>query len=109
MTAPPSANSGAVTFSGDTAYTDNIPWLAHGGDALLHEAFNLGGSNYPAAVRDHMLESHVEAQKVGPIAQRSQDRRLVLTHIGDLGHTPLDTALWAKWAKKRLRRRGDRR
>lgn len=45
-----------------------------------------------------MLESHVEAQQVGPIARRSRAGRLVLTHIGDLGHTPLDTAQWAKWA-----------
>lgn len=90
---------GSVTFSGDTTYSDNVITLAHGSDVLLHEAINLRGSSLPDTVRDHMLQSHVEVQKVGSIAQRAGVRHLILTHIGDLAHGTIDTDQWTRWAR----------
>ncbi|WP_432132805.1 MBL fold metallo-hydrolase [Streptomyces tendae] len=90
---------GSVTFSGDTTYTENIPTLAHGSDILVHEAINLDGASLPSALYEHMLESHVEVQKVGHIAQASQAPHLILSHIGDLGTETIDTRLWRRAAR----------
>lgn len=90
---------GSVTFSGDTTYSDNLTTLAHGSDVLLHEAINLQGSKMPTTVREHMLESHVEVQKVGSIAQRAGVRHLILTHIGDMARRPIDAGQWTTWAQ----------
>ncbi|WP_235681062.1 MBL fold metallo-hydrolase [Tomitella gaofuii] len=90
---------GSVVFSGDTTYTDNIPRLAQGTDLLVHEAINVEGSNMPPAMRSHMLESHVEVQKVGAIAERCAARRLVLSHIGDISHGTIDSPTWRAWAQ----------
>jgi ribonuclease BN (tRNA processing enzyme) len=94
---------GSVTFSGDTTYTDNVPTLAQGTDVLVHEAMNLQGALMPPAMRDHMLQSHVEVQKVGPIAQQSHAKKLVLSHIGDIAHPQLDTHRWKAWAQNGYR------
>jgi ribonuclease BN (tRNA processing enzyme) len=56
---------GSVTLSGDTTYSDNILALAQGTDLLVHEAINLEGGDLPPVVRSHMLDGHVEVQKVG--------------------------------------------
>lgn len=90
---------GSVTFSGDTTYTDNIPTLARDSDVLVHEAINLQGVKLPAAVQSHMLESHVEIQKVGGIAQKAGAKKLVLTHLADLARPHLDPTQWHEWAK----------
>ncbi|WP_200952565.1 MBL fold metallo-hydrolase [Agromyces sp. Soil535] len=92
---------GSVTFSGDTTYSDNLLTLAHDTDILVHEAINVQGWNGPAALKDHLLEGHVEVQRVGEVAQASNAARLVLSHIGDLaagGELPEDQ--WRKWAKQ---------
>jgi ribonuclease BN (tRNA processing enzyme) len=91
---------GSVTFSGDTTYTENIPVLAHGTDLLIHEAINVQGGRLPPATLSHLLTSHVEVQKVGPIAQKAAARQLVLSHIADLVHHPIDTDQWTKWARQ---------
>ncbi|MGN6413140.1 MBL fold metallo-hydrolase [Flexivirga sp.] len=91
---------GSVTFSGDTTYTPNIPRLAHGTDVLVHEAINVRGwSNGTPVFVDHLLQSHVEVQEVGPIAQASRAKHLVLSHISDLRGNPLPAAQWRKWAR----------
>jgi len=89
---------GSVTLSGDTTYTHNIPTLAKGTDLLIHEAINVQGAQLPPATLSHLLTSHVEVQKVGPIAQKAGARQLVLSHIADLVHHPIDTEQWTKWA-----------
>lgn len=89
---------GSVTFSGDTTYTDNIPTLARDTDLLIHEAINVQGAQLPPAILSHLLTSHVEVQKVGPIAQKARAQQLVLSHIADLAHHPIDSAQWTKWA-----------
>lgn len=90
---------GSVTLSGDTTYTDNVPRLAHQSDLLIHEAVNVQGFNLPAAVLSHLLTSHVEVQKVGPIAQAADVPALVLSHIGDLDGGVLDQGRWRRWAQ----------
>ncbi|GAA0395511.1 MBL fold metallo-hydrolase [Streptomyces luteireticuli] len=90
---------GSVTFSGDTTYTDNLPALAQDTDVLVHEAINVQDAPLPPALRDHLLQSHVEVQKVGPVAQRSGAKKLVLSHLADLAHPQLDPRRWEAWAK----------
>lgn len=53
----------------------------------------------PHGFLDHLLQSHVEVQKVGPIAQRAGVSKLVLTHISDLAGNPLDADKWKSWAQ----------
>ena len=90
---------GSVTFSGDTSYSDNLIALARGSDVLVHEAINVQGPNVslPPAAMDHMLQSHVEVQKVGAIARAAGVRTLVLSHLSDFDEEPLDPVRWRKW------------
>jgi len=95
---------GSVTFSGDTTYSDNLIVLASGTDLLVHEAVNVqGAENIPPALRNHLLEAHVEVQQVGPIAEKAGASKLVLSHIGDLSGKPLDARQWKTWAQKGYR------
>jgi ribonuclease BN (tRNA processing enzyme) len=89
---------GSVTFSGDTRLSDNLVQLAHGSDMLIHEAINLEGSALPPVSRNHMLQSHVEVQKVGTVAQRAGVPRLVLSHIIDLKDRVIDESKWKRFA-----------
>src|SRR5574340_540577 len=91
---------GSVTFSGDTRETDNLVTLAHGTDVLVHEASGVDGANLPPAVLDHMMQSHVDVQKVGAVAQRAQAKKLVLSHISDLAQNPIDVGKWTAWAQQ---------
>jgi len=95
---------GSVTFSGDTTYTDNIPTLADNTDLLIHEAINIQGGKISEAFAHHLTISHVEVQKLGPIAERSGAKKLVLSHIGDLAkvnpYREIDTTQWTEWAQQ---------
>ncbi|WP_199809315.1 MULTISPECIES: MBL fold metallo-hydrolase [unclassified Streptomyces] len=91
---------GSVTFSGDTTYSDNLIALARGSDVLVHEAISVEGLEAPAVFVDHLLQSHVEVQKVGPIAQRAGAGMLVLSHIADVARPSVDVPKWKKWAQK---------
>lgn len=91
---------GSVTFSGDTTYSDNLIALAKGSDVLVHEAISVEGLDAPAVFVDHLLQSHVEVQKVGPIAQRAEADMLVLSHISEVAHNPIDARKWKKWAQR---------
>ena len=90
---------GSVTFSGDTRISENFDRLALGTDTLVHEAINVRGSDLPPAFVEHNLESHVEVQEVGAIAERAGAARLVLTHLGDYTGT-IDVPQWHAWAKE---------
>ncbi|WP_050788303.1 MULTISPECIES: MBL fold metallo-hydrolase [Actinomycetes] len=94
---------GAVTFSGDTTYSDNLLALAADSDLLLHEAVNIEGMNLSPVFRDHLLESHVEVQKVGGIAESAGAKRLVLTHLGSADGSRINPAQWRKWAQRGYR------
>ncbi|MFF9127713.1 MBL fold metallo-hydrolase [Streptomyces sp. NPDC014889] len=91
---------GSVTFSGDTTHTPNIPALAKNTDLLVHEAINLQGAQLSPALHNHMLESHVEVQKVGAVAHEAGAKRLVLSHLVDFAHDSLDAPQWRRWAKQ---------
>jgi ribonuclease BN (tRNA processing enzyme) len=91
---------GSVTLSGDATYNDNLVALAQGTELLIHEAINLKGFKGPAVVVDHMLQSHVEVQDVGGVAQRAGAKRLALSHIGNIDGTIVDPVAWRRWAQK---------
>ena len=91
---------GSVTFSGDTTYSDNLLALAHRSDLLVHEAINVQGFAGPPALIDHLLQSHVEIQQVGKVAQRADVRRLALSHLGDFAADRLDPRKWKAWAQQ---------
>lgn len=91
---------GSVTFSGDTAETDNLITLADDTDVLVHEAIGIHGDSVSKAAKDHMLESHVEVEKVGSVAQRAGAKKLVLSHIAEVGAEKLDVDQWAEWAQR---------
>lgn len=90
---------GSITLSGDTRESDNLVNLAQGTDVLIHEAINVRGVDMPGALRDHLLESHVEVQKVGAVAERAGAKQLVLSHIAGSAVDPLDPVQWKKWAQ----------
>lgn len=90
---------GSVTFSGDTRLSENLDRLAQGTDTLVHEAINVEGSGLPPAFVEHNLESHVEVQVVGSIAERAGAKRLVLSHLGDYTGT-IDERQWKAWAQE---------
>ncbi len=90
---------GSVTFSGDTSLSANLDKLALGTDTLVHEAINVRGGNLPPAMIEHNLESHVEVQVVGQVAERAGASRLVLTHLGDYSGV-VDPRQWHDWAQE---------
>ncbi len=92
---------GSVVFSGDTTYSDNLVRLSRGADVLVHEAINIEGAQaLTPAHKDHLLESHVEIQKLGAIAQRAGVAHLVVSHLADFVTYPLDTRQWRRWAQR---------
>jgi ribonuclease BN (tRNA processing enzyme) len=83
-------DDGSVTFSGDTAPSDNLVALATGTDVLVHEVIDRAWvealfpePRTPAAQATvgHLLESHTTIEDVGAVAERAGARRLVLTHL----------------------------
>jgi len=91
---------GSVTFSGDTAASDNLIRLARRSDLLIHEAINVQGFAGSPALVEHLLTSHVEVQKVGAIAARADVPRLALSHIGDMASPTINVRAWARWARQ---------
>lgn len=91
---------GSVTFSGDTTYSDNVINLAKGSDILVHEAISVEGLRAPEVFVDHLLQSHVEVQKIGPVAQRAEVGTLVLSHISEVAANPIDPGKWKRWARR---------
>ena len=89
----------SVTFSGDTSLSENLDRLALGTDTPVHEAINVRGGNLPPAMIEHNLESHVEVQVVGQVAERAGAKRLVLTHLGDYSGV-VDVRQWHDWAQE---------
>ncbi len=91
---------GSVTFSGDTAVSDNLIELARDTDLLVHEAIGIHGKNVTPAAKEHMLQSHVPVEDVGSVAQRARAKKLVLSHIAEVGASSLDLDKWQKWAQQ---------
>ncbi|WP_218005563.1 MBL fold metallo-hydrolase [Janibacter terrae] len=91
---------GSVTFSGDTRHSDNLIEMAHGTDLLVHEAIGVEGAGIGEASLDHMLQSHVEITKLGPIAQEAEAKHLVVSHYADLGAAKVDIRKWRRDAQR---------
>ena len=77
---------GTVTFSGDTAPSDNLVKLAAGSDIMVHEIIDRAWAEAlfpeprtPAAeaTLGHLLESHTTIEDIGAVAQRigARERR----------------------------------
>ncbi|WP_197517374.1 MBL fold metallo-hydrolase [Microbacterium karelineae] len=83
-------DTGSVTFSGDTAPSDNLIELAQDTDVLVHEVIDRAWAEArfpeprtPAqeATLKHLLESHTTIEDVGPVAEAAGARALVLNHL----------------------------
>jgi ribonuclease BN (tRNA processing enzyme) len=83
-------DDGSITFSGDTAPSENLIRLAQGTDVLVHEAIDQAWveSLFPPprtpateALVDHLLESHTTIEQLGPVAERARAKKTVLSHI----------------------------
>ncbi|MGK5110831.1 MBL fold metallo-hydrolase [Geodermatophilus sp. CPCC 205506] len=81
---------GSITFSGDTAPSDNLVELARDTDYLVHEVIDEAWveSRFPEphtpaieALIDHLLGSHTTIEDVGPVADRVNAGTLVLNHL----------------------------
>jgi ribonuclease BN (tRNA processing enzyme) len=86
---------GTVTFSGDTAPSDNLVKLAAGSDILVHEIIDRAWAEAlfpeprtPAAeaTLGHLLESHTTIEDIGSVAQRAGAARTVLSHMVPLNN-----------------------
>jgi ribonuclease BN (tRNA processing enzyme) len=79
---------GAVAFSGDTGFCENVVRLARGADVLVHEVIDVdrlmarlrGLPNYEA-VRAHLGRSHSSPEEVGAIAALAGVGTVVLSHL----------------------------
>ena len=105
---------GTVTFSGDTAPSDNLVKLAAGSDILVHEIIDRAWAEAlfpeprtPAAeaTLGHLLESHTTIEDIGSVAQRAGAAKTVLSHMVPLNNPE------SRWLQRsaRLRRQAHRR
>jgi ribonuclease BN (tRNA processing enzyme) len=83
-------DDGSITFSGDTARSDNLIRLARDTDVLVHEVIDVAWveSLFPPprtpiqdALFNHLTGSHTPIEEVGPIAEEAGARTLVLNHL----------------------------
>ncbi|WP_226995890.1 MBL fold metallo-hydrolase [Gordonia phthalatica] len=79
------SGEGSVTFSGDTARSDNVARVAADTDVLVHETIDvdyyakaLGG----AGLIEHMKQAHTTPQDVGRVATDAHAKSVVVSHIG---------------------------
>ncbi|MBU6529601.1 MBL fold metallo-hydrolase [Streptomyces sp. A108] len=101
-------DEGAVTFSGDTKFSDNVARLADGCDILVHEVVDLDWFSanadtivgYGPGFMEHMEQAHTTPQQVGRVASSAGVREVVLSHIapGDARAVTDDT--WVKHVRK---------
>lgn len=92
------SDDGSITFSGDTARSDNLIELAQGTDILVHEILDEDAldrvfpeprdENTQARV-DHIIESHTPIRDVGDVAAQSGAKHLVLHHMYPI-NTPVE-------------------
>ncbi|MFH8253003.1 MBL fold metallo-hydrolase [Microbacterium sp. B2969] len=83
-------DQGSVTFSGDTAPSENLIELAQGTDVLVHEVMDRqwAEARFPEprtpaaeATLRHLLESHTTIEDVGGVAESAGAGTLVLNHL----------------------------
>jgi ribonuclease BN (tRNA processing enzyme) len=76
----------SIVTSGDTNYSDAVVALAKHADILVHEALYRPYWERPdapqsAAVRQHIIASHTDAEDVGRVAAAAGVKQLVLSHF----------------------------
>ncbi|NJP98472.1 MBL fold metallo-hydrolase [Nonomuraea sp. FMUSA5-5] len=91
---------GSVTFSGDTARSDNVARLADETDVLVHEAVDIDyyrDQGLPEGALEHMRHAHTGPEEVGRVATGAAVRRVLLNHL-----TPGDPAAVpdGKWERR---------
>jgi ribonuclease BN (tRNA processing enzyme) len=83
-------DDGSITFSGDTAPSENLVKLGAGTDILVHEIIDEDwvNTNFPPprtpaqeALVVHLLGSHTTKAQMGPLAERIGAKTLVLSHL----------------------------
>jgi ribonuclease BN (tRNA processing enzyme) len=87
-------DDGSITFSGDTAPSDNLVKLGADTDILVHEIIDEDWVNVffprdtPAqeALVAHLLGSHTTKAQMGPLAERMGAKKLVLNHLVPAGN-----------------------
>lgn len=94
------AEYGSVTFSGDTRRSENLISMGYSSDILVHEAIGVKGAGITPAALDHMLQSHVEIDDLGAVAQDAQTGHLVVSHYTDLAQHPMDVKDWGRRSQK---------
>jgi ribonuclease BN (tRNA processing enzyme) len=93
-------DDGSITFSGDTTVCDNLIALAQGTDILVHEVVDpswveqtFANSSLPPDVKSayiqHLIGAHTTIEQVGPVAEASGARSLVLNHLAP-ANNPID-------------------
>jgi ribonuclease BN (tRNA processing enzyme) len=97
----------SVVISGDTSPSQSLVALARGADVLVHEAMYLpavermlAGAPNPAALRQHLLDSHTPVEEAGRIAAEAKVKTLVLSHFVPGDTPPVTDAQWLAGAKK---------
>lgn len=98
------SEEGSVVFSGDTAYSENVIRLAHGADMLVHEVidfnFYVNFLGLDPALLQHLLRSHTDVHDLGPLAERAEVDRLVLTHLVPADPTLMSDREWRRNAQR---------
>ncbi|WP_227998965.1 MBL fold metallo-hydrolase [Nocardia australiensis] len=92
-------DDGAVTFSGDTAKSDNVIRLAAGTDILVHEVVDIdyyARTMKSPAMIEHMVETHTIAADVGRVASAAGAKHVVLSHIGPGDPREVDDDQWER-------------
>lgn len=89
---------GTVTFSGDTARSDNVAALAAGSDLLVHEAIDIDyyaarGSGEEAIA--HFEDTHTSPQDVGRLAAEAGVPAVLLSHLGPGSSEEVPDEAWA--------------
>lgn len=83
-------DDGSITFSGDTAPSENLVRLARNTDILVHEIIDEAwvDARFPEprtsedeALAAHLLGSHTTIAQMGPLAERTGAKTLVLNHF----------------------------
>lgn len=94
---------GSVTFSGDTAKSENLAHLAADTDILVHEAVSIDyfvRLGLPPALIAHLEETHTSPEDVGRIATTAGAMSVVLSHLGPGDPAAVTDEEWVSRVKK---------
>ncbi|MBF6271591.1 MBL fold metallo-hydrolase [Nocardia farcinica] len=93
---------GSVTFSGDTAPSQNVVTLAHGSEILVHECIDIDSyaeAGLSSDTLNHIRENHTDVNDIGKIAEESEVETLVLNHLSPSDPSRIPDQIWAARAQ----------